>query len=249
VGFTSIEVTIRLQSLEPIEVMIDGGSGAKTETVMPEGSDVTITVKGEPYDVINNVGSIVYENGAGADRGWLERDWGQYDQPVDVFAWCGGAVLLRPEYLEDVGLFDERFFLYYEDTDLSWRGQARGWRYRTAPKAVVRHVHSASSGVGSAVFEHYVERNRLLLLVKNAPMPLAIREMARFARSTASYGLRRVVIPLLHGRRPETKLVRRRVKSFMSFVRLLPTMLLTRRSLRRETLVDDVELAKWFVER
>lgn len=249
VGVTSIEVTIRLQSLEPIEVTINGGARAKTETVMPEGSDVTITVKGEPYDVINNVGSFLYEDGAGADRGWLERDWGQYDQPVDVFNWCGGAVLLRPEYLEDVGLFDERFFLYYEDTDLSWRGQARGWRYRTAPKAVVRHVHSASSGVGSAVFEHYVERNRLLLLVKNAPMPVAIREMVRFTRSTASYGLRRVVIPLLHGRRPETKLVRRRVKSFMSFLRLLPAMLLTRRSLRREKLVDDVELAKWFVER
>ena len=42
----------------------------------------------------------------------------------------GGAVLLRPAYLADVGLFDERFFLYYEDTDLSARGRARGWRYR-----------------------------------------------------------------------------------------------------------------------
>ena len=49
---------------------------------------------------------------------------------VDVQAWCGGAVLLRASYLADVGGFDERLFLYYEDVDLSMRGTERGWRYR-----------------------------------------------------------------------------------------------------------------------
>ena len=73
----------------------------------------------EPRDIVNNVGSIVFEDGYGADRGFLEPDEGQYQEPVEVFAWCGGSVLLRPRYLADVGLFDERFFLYYEDTDLS----------------------------------------------------------------------------------------------------------------------------------
>ena len=84
----------------------------------------------EPHDVINNVGSNLYAGGFGGDRGYLERDEGQYDEPVDVFAWCGGSVLLRRPYLRQVGLFDERFFLYYEDTDLSWRGRLLGWRYR-----------------------------------------------------------------------------------------------------------------------
>lgn len=247
VGVTSIEVTIRLQSLEPIEVTIDGGARAKTETVMPEGSDVTITVKGEPYDVINNVGSVVLTNGAGADRGWLERDWGHYDEPVDVFAWCGGAVLLRTEYLKDVGLLDERFFLYYEDTDLSWRGQARGWRYRTAPSAVVRHVHSASSGVGSTVFDHYVQRNRLLMLVKNAPARVALREIVLFVRVTISYAVRRTLLPFFRGHRPDTLIVQRRTLSFFSFLRLLPAMLVTRRSLRRQKLVSDAELSVWFL--
>ena len=79
--------------------------------------------------------------------------------PADVFAWCGGSVLFRPSYLADVGLFDERFFLYYEDTDLSWRGAARGWRYRYVPEAVTRHVHAASTGEGSPVFQYYVERH------------------------------------------------------------------------------------------
>ena len=63
-----------------------------------------------------------------------------------MFAWCGGAVLLRRRYLDDVGLFDERFFLYYEDTDLSWRGRLRGWRYVYVPGAVVRHHHAPVVG-------------------------------------------------------------------------------------------------------
>ena len=92
-----------------------------------------------------------------------------------MFAWCGGSVLLRPAYLADVGLFDDDFFLYYEDTDLSWRGRSRGWRYRYVPEARARHVHAASTGEGSPVFQHYVERNRLLMLVKNAPPRLACR--------------------------------------------------------------------------
>ena len=75
-------------------------------------------------------------------------------------------------YLDDVGLFDERFFLYYEDTDLSWRGRLRGWRYVYVPTSLVRHRHAASSGVGSTVFRYYTERNRPLMLVKNAPAGL-----------------------------------------------------------------------------
>ena len=129
----------------------------------------------KPFDVINNVGSALYTGGFGGDRGFLERDDGQYEEPVDVFAWCGGAVVLRGDYLDDVGLFDERLFLYYEDTDLSWRGTLRGWRYRYVPDSIVRHHHAQSAGVDSPVFRYYTERNRPLVLAKNAPAALAWR--------------------------------------------------------------------------
>jgi GT2 family glycosyltransferase len=241
--------TVVLQAREPAVVTVDGGAGPREVAVGTDLTPIEVEVTAAAYDVINNVGSQVFEDGAGADRGWLERDAGQHDEPAEVFAWCGGGVLLRPEYLGDVGLFDERFFLYYEDTDLSWRGRARGWRYRTAPSSVIRHLHAASSGEGSEVFAYHVERNRLLMLVKDAPARLAVREVLRYLLVTASYGRRDVVVPALARHRPHLVTVRRRVISFVGFLRLLPAMLADRKALRRRQQVPDAELQAWLVRR
>ncbi|MBI1876740.1 MAG: glycosyltransferase family 2 protein [Chloroflexi bacterium] len=77
------------------------------------------------------------------DRGQGETDLGQYDSQTDVFGACGGATLYRRAMLDDVGLagefFDEDFFAYYEDADLAWRAQGRGWRCVFAPLAVAMH--------------------------------------------------------------------------------------------------------------
>ncbi len=156
-------------------------------------------------------------------------------------------MLLRSAYLEAIGVFDERFFLYYEDTDMAWRGRARGWCYRYVPQSRIRHIHAASSGEGSALFQHYVERNRLLMLVKNAPRALAARATWRYVLTTASYARRDVVSPILRGHRPNTVLFRRRLRSYLSFLRLLPAMLVARRRNRRVQVVDDAELVGWAV--
>ena len=111
----------------------------------PDPAWHTVPCAGDPFDVVNNVGTHLVGDGYAADRGWLERDNGQYERTEDVFAWCGAAVLLRADYLRDVGTFDERLFLYSEDLELSWRGLRRGWRHRYVPASVVRHVHSATS--------------------------------------------------------------------------------------------------------
>ena len=84
----------------------------------------------------------------------------EFDEPAEVFARCGGAVLLRPAYLADVGLFDERFFLYYEDTDLSWRGRGRGWRSRTCRAGSGTSMRRA---VGRDPLRLLTERNRLFM--------------------------------------------------------------------------------------
>ncbi len=235
-------VEVRLEGAEPRRVTLDGGRGVRTVDVGSAPAWFELPMGGRPYDVVNNAGGVVFDDGYGADRGFLEVDGGQYDEPAEVFSWCGGGVLLRPSYLQQVGVFEESFFLYYEDTDLSWRGRAAGWRYQYVPGALARHVHSASSGVGSAVFMHYTERNRLLMLVRNAPWPMVLRAVLRFVLVTGSYRWR--------SRSPGSTLTaRRRFGALMQFVRMLPATVRQRRHLRRRQTVPDHEIARWLTDR
>jgi GT2 family glycosyltransferase len=240
---------LRLHADRSTPVTLRCGEIERRVDVGPGSTWVDIPLASTPRDIVNNVGSIVFDDGYGADRGFQEPDEGQYDSAAEVFAWCGGSVLFRPGYLADVGLFDERFFLYYEDTDLSWRGRTRGWRYRYVPDAVVRHVHAASTGEGTPVFQHYVERNRLLMLAKNAPGDLARRAVWRHLLVTLSYARRDIVRPLLRLRRPGVEQVRRRVSSLGGFVRLAPTMLVERRRIGRRATVSPDELRSWLTPR
>lgn len=240
---TSAEVRLAAEATKTVTLTC--GSWSQAVEVGVEPGWFPVELAAAPIDVVNNVGSVVLTDGSGADRGYLEVDRGQYDEPADVFAWCGGSVLFRPAYLADVGLFDERFFLYYEDTDLSWRGQGRGWRYRYVPGAVTRHIHAASTGEGTPTFQHYVERNRLFMLVKNAPRAMAWHAVVRYVLVTASYARRDIVRPLLKARRPNPTQVLRRVKSFVGFLRVLPGALAARARIRRAaTVSDDVLLSR-----
>ncbi|MDQ1402010.1 MAG: hypothetical protein QOG03_326 [Actinomycetota bacterium] len=243
----SRRVELKLAAEREKSVTIGSGDESVSVTVGPTPAWHEIPLGGKAFDVINNVGSVLIEGGWGADRGYLEPDRGQYDEAAEVFAWCGGSVLLRRKYLDEVGVFDERFFLYYEDFDLSWRGRLAGWRYQYVPESRVRHIHSASSGEASAIFQHHVERNRLLMLTKNAPAWLARQAAFRFVLSTASYGRRDVVSPVLRGHRPNTTLTARRVRSFVDYLRLLPHALRERRRVRAHQVVPDEQLLSWAV--
>jgi hypothetical protein len=240
-------VSVRLAAPSPRTVTLDTGGERRSVTVGPVPEWFTVDLPGEPHDVINNVGSNLYVGGFGGDRGYLERDEGQYEQSVEVFAWCGGSVLLRPSYLRDVGLFDERFFLYYEDTDLSWRGRLQGWRYRYVPASVVRHAHAASSGEGSDLFRFFVERNRLLMLTKDAPARLALKAALIEARSTMRAVTAEYARPALRGQRPRPNVAPQKVRSMGSFVKRVPSMLRDRRRLDGARVVDDAAIASWTV--
>jgi GT2 family glycosyltransferase len=220
---------LRLGAGRPTTVTVRSGEYHE-ELVVDRGVGwYGVDLGGEPFDVINNTGTVMLEDGYGADRGFLERDRGQYDRAEDVTAWCGGAVLLRTEYLRDVGLFDERLFLYYEDLELSLRGAKRGWRHRYEPQSVVRHRVGATSVHGSPTTERYKERNRLLVLVRHFPPRTATAASLRFLLSTASYTRRDVLAPLLQGRRPDAAIVVNRLRAFGEFLRLVPAMWRSRR--------------------
>ena len=74
--------------------------------------------------------------------------------------------------LDDIGLFDEDFFAYGDDTDMGWRAQLAGWKCIYNPKAIVYHLHSASSSAYSPLKAFLVERNRLWVAIKCYPIAL-----------------------------------------------------------------------------
>ncbi len=236
---------LRLAARTGRTVLVTSGVHRTELDVTPAPAWYEVTLDGEPFDVLNNVGSVVLPDGHGADRGYMERDEGQFDEVDEIFAWCGAAVLLSREYLETVGLFEDRYFLYYEDFDLSWRGRAEGWRYLYVPPSVVRHVHSASSVEGSRLFQHYDERNRLLTLTRNAPPALAVREVLRHPLITGSYARRDILVPLVHRRPPSVETVRRRMQAYGAYVRMLPEALAGRRRLATRGRLTGEELSRW----
>ncbi len=138
--------------------------------------------------VIQNAGLLLLSDGAGADRGSGEPDGGAYDQRQEVFGFCGAATLLSRAMLDDVGMFDERFFTYYEDTDLSWRMRLRGWKVLYEPHAEVDHVHAASAGEWSDFFVFHVDRNRVLMLLKCARLGFLINGLAALVRRAGASG-------------------------------------------------------------
>ena len=121
---------------------------------------------GEPR--LDSAGMLVARDGSSKQRGHgrLPED---FPVPEEVLLASGSSALYRRSMLEDIGGFDDNFFLYCEDTDLGLRARWAGWKCLYAPQAVVEHHYSHSAGRASPVKAYYVERNRLFVLVKNFP--------------------------------------------------------------------------------
>lgn len=94
----------------------------------------------------------------------------RYEHPVDVFASCAGAAIYRRKMLESLGYFDESHFAYLEDIDIGYRARIYGYRNVYAPKAVVYHVGSGSTGSAHNAFKVKLSsRNNVYLVYKNMP--------------------------------------------------------------------------------
>ena len=203
-GPLRLRLRVAAETTKPVELTWAGGSGGGKAEPEPVDLEVEVPAGVPLVDVLNNAGSMVFRDGYGADRAYQELDRGQYQRPEEVFAFCGGSVCFRTEALRQAGVFDDDFFLYYEDTDLSWRLRSLGWRIRYQPAAVARHIHSASSVEWSPLFVFHTDRNRLLMLTKNARAGLAAREVLRYPLTTASLALREVARSRHTRRRPRS---------------------------------------------
>ena len=119
-------------------------------------------------DRLDSAGMLVARDGSSKQRGHGRPP---EDFPVleEALFPSGSAALYRRAMLEDIGGFDERFFLYCEDTDLGLRARWAGWKCLYVPDAVVEHHYSHSAGRASPLKAYYVERNRLFVAAKNFP--------------------------------------------------------------------------------
>lgn len=123
---------------------------------------------------LDSAGMLIAGDGSSKQRGHGESK-DHYTGPAEVLCPSGSAALYRRAMLDDVGMFDESFFLYCEDTDLGLRGRWAGWTCWYVADAVVEHRYSHSAGRASPLKAYLVERNRLFLCAKNLPARLLWR--------------------------------------------------------------------------
>lgn len=125
-------------------------------------------------DRIDSAGMLICGDGSSKQRGH-GRAPNEYRIAGEVLLPSGSAALYRRSMLDKIGLFDDDFFLYCEDTDLGLRARWAGWGCRYVPEAEVEHRYSHSAGKVSALKAYYVERNRLFVAVKSFPAGALLR--------------------------------------------------------------------------
>jgi GT2 family glycosyltransferase len=137
--------------------------------------------------------------------------------------------------LDDVGLFDERLWMYCEDVDLSFRAQLRGWRCRYVPAARVYHRVSATGG--GPLASYYCGRNFLYVLLRNLPAPLLWRYAPAILRAQGRIALE----ALRHWRGAAA---RARLRGQLAALRDLPAVLAQRRAIQARCRVATDTIAQ-----
>lgn len=125
-------------------------------------------------EVIDRCGDGYTRAGAALLRGRGEPS-GQYGRREWIFGACAGAALYRSSMLTDVGFFNEDFFLLYEDVDLSFRAQLKGYKCLYVPEAVVYHKGSGTLIHDSPLSVYYGHRNLEWVYIQNIPARLIPR--------------------------------------------------------------------------
>jgi GT2 family glycosyltransferase/glycosyltransferase involved in cell wall biosynthesis len=181
---------------------------------------------------------------------------GSAEQPHDVLFATGSAMITRTQLFRDLGGFDERFFMFYEDVDLGWRMNLFGHRVRYVPDSVVFHKHHASIDKFGSFRERFLlERNALMTLYKNAEQATLDRSLApaialAIRRGLAVGGADPDVLDLQRNpfgdSEPDLTLSKDALAPTFavdSFVAQLPSLAETRKDLQRRRVVRDHQLA------
>lgn len=187
-------------------------------------------------NVIDTVGHVVFRNRLAENYGEGYPAGDCFNEPGRVFGTCGAAGLYSREMLEDVAvegeIFDEDFFAFWEDLDLDWRANLRGWKCFYEPKAVAYHRRGGGGYRKSPLVEYHNYKNRYLMIMKN--------DTARYLL----YNLPGIIVTeVLKG---GALLVRcpRALGSLGEVARLIPKMMRKRKAIQSRRVVPAAEVEK-----
>ena len=183
-------------------------------------------------DHFDSTGDMYTTWGIPFPRGRDEPIDHRFDDAVEVFGGSGGASLYRVAMLAEIGLFDEDFFAYYEDVDLSFRARLAGWRVRYVPAAVAHHHIGGTSSRIKGFTTYHSMKNLPWLLVKNAPGTVFGRILPRFVVAHTIFAIRAVFRG--HGREV--------ARGYLAMFSLLPKKTAQRRQIQRARKATDADI-------
>jgi len=183
-------------------------------------------------DIIDSAGDGFSTSLKGFKRGELEI-FHLYDKREYIFGACAGAALYRRKMIEEVGFFDEDFFLIHEDTDLNFRAQLEGWKVLYVPTAIVHHRVRSSIGPMSDTAFYYTLRNSELVRIKNIPLGVFIKCLPEFLIGVLTEF---IYFAIKHKR------LGLYFKAKMDAIRLLPRMLKKRAVIMKNRKVNNKHL-------
>lgn len=185
-GHDLVEATTARLLLEGRWRLVGDGVEAQTEPAATTQSTGSAQLRGldggiwvsDPsgVELINSTGNVVDACGNGHDRSWLAPAKQEHDSP-EVFGICGGACAISARAWRQLGGMRQDLFMYYEDTDFSYRLRRSGYSVEYVRQAQARHAHAASSDSASAAFTTWNTRNRLRVAARYAPASVAVRAL------------------------------------------------------------------------
>jgi GT2 family glycosyltransferase len=178
----------------------------------------------EQRETVEQAGQDLYTCGRFVPRGLDEKDTGQYDARRLVPIATAAASLYRRAAIEGVGGFDESYFLYCEDADLCLRIWLSGFEGLYVPGPAAYHVRGGTTGQESDLTRFWVQRNRLVTILKDFPASILWASLLKIARfEHHEYVLAR-----------QAGTTRTFLRSYGSFLRTLPRTLRKRRRVARD---------------
>lgn len=194
--------------------------------------------------IIDTAGLSILKSRKFIARGYGQIDWGQFNKSEYIVGVDGMAPIYKKEMLEQIKIdgeyFDELFFAYCEDQDLSWRAQIYGWKFIFIPKAIAYHVRTfqpsnlkARKLISSEMRSNAI-RNHYLMVLKNDFKRLFLKYMFYIL----SRALKISGYILLFEQSS--------IKGIIEFIRLTPVVIRKRKIIMKNRKITYDYMAQWF---